>query len=147
DDQIQPFVQVPVGKVNPGARIRINGQRLDSGVACAKRFARGESAVGAAAEQKELTIEVAAIVRAGDQVEPTVAVVVHQLWTEVRSASPQRNFAIGNDLIEPDRLSKLWLRIRPDVAEHPQPASILPDQQVLSALPIKVAQRRGRERI
>src|SRR5262245_20614367 len=98
-DQIQPFVQVPVGKVNPCARAK--GRRLDFRAACAERFARAESAVGAAAEQKELPIEVAAIVRAGDQVEPAVAIIVHQLWTEIRSASPERKLAVGNDLVEP----------------------------------------------
>src|SRR5579872_5536568 len=143
DDQIQPFVQVPVGNVNPCARAK--GRRLDLRAACAERFARAESAVSATTEQKELPIEVAAIVRAGDQVEPAVAIIVHQLWTEIRSASPERNFAIGNDLVEPDRRSKLGLLIRPDVAEHPQPASILPDQQIFSAMPKKVANRWGRE--
>src|SRR5262249_61108103 len=69
----------------------------------------GEPTVGPTTEPVEARLAVAAVVGARHQVEPTIAVDVRQLRTEVRPASPGRDPLVVAEVPEGDGRRQAWM--------------------------------------
>src|SRR5262249_7322909 len=94
----------------------------------------GEGAITLASKEVEV-----AGPAAGEDVEVSVAVEVHQLWSEADAS------ARGNLAVEPRKVGKHRLRVRPGVAIDAKLAvPELAHEQVFDPIPIEVAEERGR---
>src|SRR5262249_10519629 len=102
---------------------------------------RGIETIGPVPEPEDAGLTIAAVLGAGHEVEPAVAVHVRQLRTESGALSSRGDAAVRAEFIEPDRRGELGTGGGPDVAVESHPALGFADEQLGAAIAIKVPER------
>jgi hypothetical protein len=137
-DDVEPAIALPVGERDHEA-----GHKFTGVVPNLHAHLRpcDEAAKDVAPKPEEAGLVIAAVIGAGQEVEPPIAIDVRQLRTEVGAVSAGGDAAVGAQLVEPDRRGELGPGRGAYVAVESHPALGAADQQVGAAVVVEIADR------